>query len=386
MQRMIKHLAIVGATGAVGREVCTILTERQTSATGGSSAGEVGAAGSSPASPCSLDPSFPCSLPLYQGRGQVEGAPNPFLHVERVSLFASKRSAGMKLAVNGRPVEVQELTPRSFTDVDFAIFSAGAERSRLFAPAAVEAGAVVVDNSSAFRMDPATPLVIPEINPDDARAHCGIIANPNCSTIIMNVVVWPLHRVNPVRRIVVSTYQAASGAGAAAMEELRTQTADCLAGRAVVPRVFPHPIAFNLFSHNTPVGPDGYNTEERKMIEETRKIFHEPSLAVTATCIRVPVLRAHSESINLTFERPIDPDEVRAILGRAPGIELVDDRAAGRFPMPFDASGRDEVLVGRIRRDVSQPDGRGIDLFVCGDQLRKGAALNAIQIIELLAK
>ncbi len=336
MQRRVSHLAVVGATGAVGVEVCSILETRD-------------------------------------------------LAPERISLLASARSAGRSSTVRGQNVPVRELTERSFEGVDFAIFSAGAERSRQFAPSAVRAGAVVVDNSSAFRMDPETPLVIPEINPDDARRHRGIIANPNCSTIIMNVAVWPLHRVNPVRRIIVSTYQSASGAGAAAMEELRIQTTDHLAGRAIAPRVFPHPIAFNLFSHNTPIAPDGYNTEERKMIDETRKIFHDASIAITATCIRVPVMRAHSESINVTFDRPITPDEVRDILRSAPGVEVVDDRQANRFPMPLDASGKDDVLVGRIRRDLSQPDGRGIELFVSGDQLRKGAALNAVQIVELLA-
>jgi len=334
---MIGHLAVVGATGAVGREVCTILGERG-------------------------------------------------IRVDRLSLLASSRSAGTQISVNGHALTVRELSDHSFEGVDFAIFSAGAERSRHFAPIATQAGSVVIDNSSAFRMDPGTPLVVPEINPDDAFQHRGTIANPNCSTIIMVLAVWPLHRVNPVRRIVVSTYQAASGAGAAAMEELRTQTADHLAGRKIVPRVFPHPVAFNLFSHNTPIGPDGYNTEERKMIDETRKIFHEPSLPLTATCVRVAVMRAHSESINLTFERPMSPMEARSILCTAPGVEVVDDVAGGRFPMPIEASGRDSVLVGRIRQDASQPDGRGIDLFVAGDQLRKGAALNAIQILELLTR
>jgi len=302
----------------------------------------------------------------------------------QLSLIASSRGAGTKISVNGDALTVRELNERSFEDVDYAIFSAGGDRSKHFAPIAVRAGTVVIDNSSAFRMDRETPLVVPEINPGDIKTHRGIIANPNCSTIIMAMAVWPLHRVNPVRRIVVSTYQSASGAGAAAMEELRTQTADQLAGRKVAPNVFPHPIAFNLFSHNTPIGPDGYNTEERKMIEETRKIFHAPSIAIAATCVRVPVLRAHSESINLTFDRPIDPQEVRSILSNSPGVTVVDDVSANRFPMPIDASGRDNVLVGRIRQDVSQSDGRGIELFACGDQLRKGAALNAIQILELL--
>ncbi|MCH7595201.1 MAG: aspartate-semialdehyde dehydrogenase, partial [Planctomycetes bacterium] len=317
---MIDHLAVVGATGAVGREICAIITERKLSAT-------------------------------------------------RVSLLASSRSAGIRIDVLGRSVEVAELTERSFDGVDYALFSAGATLSHTFVPAARRAGAVIIDNSSAFRMDEDTPLVVPEINPGDVRTHKGVIANPNCSTIIMNVAVWPLHRVNPVTRIVVSTYQSASGAGAAAMEELRTQTADHLAGRPVVPKIFPHPVAFNLFSHNTPIGADGYNTEERKMIDETRKIFHAESLPITATCIRVPVMRAHSEAINLTFRDAITPDEVRKTLRDAPGLRVVDDTEANRFPMPVEASGGDDVLVGRIRQDVSQPGNRGIELFVCGDQL-----------------
>jgi len=333
---MVRHLAIVGATGAVGREICAFIPERK------------------------------------------------LLQVGKLSLFASRRGVGTQIAVGHNTVDVQELTDNSFDGVDFAIFCAGDERSREWAPFAVGVGAVVIDNSAAFRLDPDVPLVIPEINPGDITDHNGIIASPNCSTVILNLPIWPLHRINPVERIVVSTYQAASGAGTAAMEELRTQTADYLAGRDVVPRVFPYPIAFNLFSHETPTGSDGYNAEERQMIAETRKIFHEPSLSVTATCIRVPVLRAHSQSINLTFERPITPNEVREILSSAPGIEVVDDIEAGRFPMPVDATGRDNVLVGRIRQDVSQPDGRGIELFASGDHLRKGAALNAVQILELL--
>ena len=330
---MIENLAIVGATGAGGQEVCRLLTQRG-------------------------------------------------LEFGRLRLLASKRSAGKRISVRDRDIAVEILSEESFHGIDYAIFSAGGGQSRKFAPAAAKAGCVVIDNSSAFRMDTEVPLVVPEVNPGDLKTHRGIIANPNCSTIVMNVAVWPLHQANPVRRIVVSTYQAASGAGAVAMEELRAQTADYLAGREIKPEVFPHPIAFNLFSHNTLIDEGGYNTEERKMIDETRKIFHEPNMAITATCIRVPVLRAHSESVNLTFERPMTPDEVREILTAAPSIEVVDDVAANRFPMPIDASGRDEVLVGRIRQDASQPDGRGIELFLCGDQLRKGAALNAIQILE----
>lgn len=307
------------------------------------------------------------------------------LRTSRVSLFASKRSAGTIVDVGGSEVAVEKLTPESFGDVDYALFSIGAELAREYVPIAVGAGAIVIDNSSAFRMEKNVPLVIPEINPQDAAGHDGIIANPNCSAIIMNMAVWPLHAVNPVRRIVVSTYQAASGAGAAAMEELQSQTADVLAGRAISPRVFPHQTAFNLFTHNSPIGKDGYNGEERKMIDETRKIFHDPSLAISPTCVRVPVMRAHSESLNLTFANPISPDEVREVLRAAPGVEVVDDVDEGVFPMPIDATGRDACLVGRIRRDAGQPEGRGIEMFVCGDQLRKGAALNALQILELIS-
>ena len=334
---MFDHLAIVGATGAVGRELCGLIGDRN-------------------------------------------------LRYKRLSLIASSRSAGTSIDVAGRAHTVEELDDGSFDGVKYAIFSAGADRSREWAPFAVAAGAVVIDNSSAFRMDPTVPLVIPEINPGDIAKHDGIIANPNCSTILANMVVWPLHRKHRVTRMVVSTYQSVSGAGAAALDELRAQSADILAGRDPEPKVFPHPIAFNLFSHDTPIGSDGYNTEERKMIDETRKIFHAPNLAISATCIRVPIERAHSESINLTFEEPITADTVRDILAKAPGVAVVDDVDAGRFPMPIDASGRDDVLVGRIRQDASQPDGCGIELFLSGDQLRKGAALNAIQILEYMAQ
>ena len=332
---MFQHVAIVGATGAVGREFIDLLATRGPEA-------------------------------------------------RRLSLLASARSAGTTIDVNGTPHRVTELSQDSFQGVDLAFFSAGAGISRGFAPAAVEAGAVVVDNSSAFRMDEDVPLVVPEINPQVVASHRGIIANPNCSTIIMVMAVWPLHRVNPLRRIVVSTYQAVSGAGAAAMRELEDQTRDYLAGRPLEPKVFPYPMAFNLCSHNSAIDETGYNDEERKMVHETRKIFGAPSLMITATCIRIPVLRAHSEAINLTFENPITPDEARRVLESAPGVRVVDERDPQHFPMPIEASGADEVLVGRIRQDLSQPDGRGLELFVSGDQLRKGAALNAIQIAELL--
>jgi aspartate-semialdehyde dehydrogenase len=229
------------------------------------------------------------------------------------------------------------------------------------------------------------PLVVPEINPQALRGHKGIIANPNCSAIIAITPLWPIHQVNRIQRLILSTYQAASGAGAAAMEELRESTRAYLEGRAYANKVLPHPYAFNLFSHNARVDPaTGYNEEETKVREETRKIFGDPQIRVSATCIRVPVLRAHSVAITLECERPISPDEVRALLRNAPGVKLVDDPQRNLFPMPRDASGQDAILVGRIRQDISDPGGRSIALFVSGDQLLKGAALNAVQIAEVL--
>jgi aspartate-semialdehyde dehydrogenase len=304
--------------------------------------------------------------------------------LKSLKLLASSRSAGKTLRFKGEDVTVEELTEESFDGVELVLSSAGGSISKKFAPVAVQAGAVVVDNTSAFRMDPDTPLVIPEVNPEDIKKHQGIIANPNCSTIIMNVPVWPLHKVNPVRRVVVSTYQAASGAGAAAMAELEEGSKAILEGREFTPQALPHPAAFNVFSHDSTVGENGYNVEEMKMLNETRKIFHDDEIRITATCVRVPVLRAHSESINLTFAEPITEQQVRDALADAPGIKIVDDRESSYFPMPKDASGVDPILVGRIRSDISQPDGRGIDLFVAGDQIRKGAALNAVQIAEML--
>jgi aspartate-semialdehyde dehydrogenase len=328
------HVAVAGATGAVGVEFLRLLEERP----------------------------FPLSS---------------------LKLLASSRSAGKKVRFKGEDLTVEELTNQSFAGVDIAFFSAGGGRSKEFAPAATEAGAVVIDNSSAFRMDPAVPLVVPEVNGDAALKHRGIIANPNCSTIILLMALTPLHRLSPVKRVVVSTYQAASGAGAAAMQELEDQTRDVLAGKTATKECFPHQIAFNLFSHNTAIDDSGYNEEERKMIKETRKILDLPELAVTATCIRVPILRAHSESVNIEFagKRPTVA-EARAALTAFPGVRVVDDREANFFPMPLDASGIDETLVGRIREDLSNPN--ALDLFVCGDQILKGAALNGFQIAEYL--
>jgi aspartate-semialdehyde dehydrogenase len=233
-------------------------------------------------------------------------------------------------------------------------------------------------------MDPDVPLVIPEINPEAIKKHKGIIANPNCSTIIANVPVWPLHKANPVKRMIISTYQATSGAGQTAMNELIEQTKEVLAGRKPTCNKFKYQIAFNIFSHDSEIQPNGYNLEEVKMVNETRKIFDCPDIAITCTCIRIPVLRCHCESINLEFKDLITPDEVRKLLEAAPGVSLIDDQKNNRFPMPLDAMDRDDVYVGRIRQDESIPDRRGINIWVAGDQLRKGAALNAIQIAEKL--
>ena len=332
---MAPNLAIAGVTGAVGKEFRAILEERD----------------------------FPFGS---------------------IKMLASYRSAGKKIEFKGKEYTVKEMTKDSFEGVDIALFSAGGSRSKEFAPAAVKAGAVVVDNSSAFRMDLNVPLVIPEVNPEKIAENKGIIANPNCSTIIANVPVWPLHKANPIKRMIVSTYQAASGAGQAAMDELAAQSQEILDGKQPTCNVFPYQIAFNVFSHNSSMMLNGYNEEEMKMVNETRKIFSCPQIAITCTCIRIPVMRAHCESINLEFTDSITPNQVRDLLSTAPGVALIDDRENNRFPMPIDATGKDPVFVGRIRQDESLPDNRGINLWVAGDQIRKGAALNAVQIAEKL--
>lgn len=332
----MKNVAVLGATGAVGVEVLETLERRK----------------------------FP---------------------VGRLKLLASSRSSGKKMRFKGKEIAVEAVSAAAFQDVQIAIFSAGATRSIEFAPHAVKAGAVVIDNSSAFRMDPEVPLVVPEVNPGDLKKHKGIIANPNCTAAIMAVALWPLHRAAGIKRIVVSTYQAASGAGAKAMQELEEQSRDILAGKAARKEVLPHQIAFNVFSHNAEVADNGYNGEENKIVQEMQKMFHEPDLKVCATCIRVPVMRAHSESIVIETERKLLPDEAVKILQQAPGVRLVNDPGKNYFPMPIEASGEFDVLVGRIRRDFSAPEGHGLALFVSGDQLLKGAALNAVQIAELLA-
>jgi aspartate-semialdehyde dehydrogenase len=305
--------------------------------------------------------------------------------VRRLKPLASARSAGKTIDFRGERVVIGELNERSFDGVNIALFSAGSGISRKFAPIAVKAGAVVVDNSSAYRMDPNVPLVIPEINAARIRDHKGIIANPNCAAITALVPLWPIHRNNRIKRVIIATYQAASGAGAAAMEELVESTRANLNGQVYMPKVMPHPYAFNLFNHNTAVDPEtGYNDEETKVIKETRKIFEDEKIAVGVTCVRVPVLRAHCEAITFECEKPITEAQVRSILATAPGVKIVDDRAKNYFPMPIDASGQDDVLVGRIRKDLSDASGHSISMFVAADQLLKGAALNAIQIAELL--
>jgi aspartate-semialdehyde dehydrogenase len=305
--------------------------------------------------------------------------------VGKLKALASARSAGKTIDFRGERITIEELGETSFEGIDIALFSAGAGIARTFAPIAVKAGAVVIDNSSAFRMDPNVPLVIPEINADRIGDHKGIIAVPNCSAITALVPLWPIHRVNRIKRVILSTYQAASGAGAAAMQELLDSTRACLDGQTYQPRVLPHSYTFNLFNHDSAVDPaTGYNGEETKVMQETRKIFEDDGIAVGVTCVRVPVLRAHSQAITFECENPITEHEVRAILIEAPGVRIVDDRVKNYFPMPIDASGQDDVLVGRIRRDLSDASGHSISIFVAADQLLKGAALNAIQIAERL--
>jgi aspartate-semialdehyde dehydrogenase len=304
--------------------------------------------------------------------------------VKQLTALATAKSAGMKLDYRGEEVTCQELTPDSFKDIDLALFSAGGGTSQKFAPMARDAGCVVVDNSSAWRMDPDVPLVVPEVNPHDVEWHKGIIANPNCSTIQMVVVMKPLHDAVPIKRVVVSTYQAVSGTGAKAINELVQQTGNILAGKDPEIVVYPHQIAFNCLPHIDVFLEDGYTREERKMVDETKKIMGDDSIAVTATCVRVPVQNSHSESVNLEFAGPMSVERARELLAGAPGVLLTDDVNGKVYPMPIDASGRDDTYVGRIRVDPTVP--YGLNLWVVADNLRKGAALNAVQIAELLAE
>jgi aspartate-semialdehyde dehydrogenase len=331
------NIAIVGATGAVGVELMACLERRN----------------------------FP---------------------VRSLKLLASPRSAGRTYQFQGRQVAVEALTADSFTGVDIALFSAGASISREFAPIAAAKGCVVVDNSSAFRMQPEIPLVVPEVNGALLGEQPRIVANPNCVAAIAVMALQPLHANAPIQRVIGATYQSASGAGAAAMAELEQSTAAYLAGEAYEPKVLPHPYAFNLFSHNAGVDAEtGYNGEELKAMEEIRKIMAVPDLRLSFTCVRVPVLRAHSMSLTVEFERPVSPAQAEAWLAEAPGVKLVNDALRNHFPMPNEASGADDVLVGRIRADLSDPTGRTLSIFVVGDQLLKGAALNAVQIAERVA-
>ena len=304
--------------------------------------------------------------------------------VRNLKLLASARSAGKTASYKGETLVIEEMKPESFKGVDIALFSAGSDISREFRRAVTDAGAIMIDNSSAFRMEKDVPLVVPEVNPEDVRQHHGVIANPNCSTIIMLVAVAPLARTKKLRRLVASTYQATSGAGAKGIAEMLEQTRQVLNGEAIQPRFFAHRIAFNLIPHIDVFTESGYTKEELKMLNESRKMLHDDELMVSCTCVRVPVERAHSESLNLEFAEDFTPDEARAVLAKAPGVIVVDDPASNRYPMPVDAANHDEVLVGRIRQDISRHDRHGLDIFVAGDQILKGAALNAVQIAELL--
>jgi len=301
-----------------------------------------------------------------------------------ISLLASDRSAGKRMFVSHREIVVEEVTPKSFKDIDIALFSAGAEVSRYFSPIAAQNGAVVIDNSSAFRMDPKVPLVVPEINVEDIKWHKGIIANPNCSTIQMVVALYPLHKVNPIKRIVAATYQAVSGTGAAAVDELTEQARQVLEGQTTVPHVYPHQIAFNLLPEIDVFLDNDYTKEEWKLVEETRKIMHADDIAISAFCVRVPVFIGHSEAVHVEFSQSISPDEARRILAQAPGVKVLDDPAISLYPQPWSAAGTDEVFVGRIHRDASHSC--GLIMWVVSDNVRKGAALNAVQIAEEMIK
>jgi len=331
------HVAVVGATGAVGNEMISILEERD----------------------------FP---------------------VGKLTLLASERSLGKELTYRGKAYTVQVLKEDSFTGIEVGLFSAGGSISQKFAPIAAQAGCVVIDNTSAFRMDPDVPLVVPEVNPKDIGDYMkkGIISNPNCSTIQMVVALKPIHDAAKIKRVVVSTYQAVSGTGKKAMDELMNQTRDIMNFKEPRIEVYPHRIAFNCLPHIDVFLENGYTREEMKMVNETRKIMGDASIAVTATTVRVPVFRGHSESVNIETEKKITADEARRLLMKAPGVKLVDDPGKKEYPMPIDAAGKDLTLVGRIREDESISN--GINLWVVSDNLRKGAALNAVQIAEILIR
>ena len=324
-------IAIVGATGLVGQEFIKVLEQRK----------------------------FPMNT---------------------IKLYASDRSTGKKLFVGHHEITVQETKAESFQHIDIALFSAGTDISRHFAPIATKAGVLVIDNSAAFRTEPDIPLVVPEVNPGDIKLHKGIIANPNCSTIQMVMALYPLHKVNPIKRIIVTTFQSVSGTGAAAMEELTTQTRLVLDGNNVIPHIYPHQIAFNLLPEIDVFLDNGYTREERKIMEETRKILHAPDISVSATCVRVPVFIGHSEAVNVEFTNSMSPEDARHILAQAPGIKVLDDPNVNLYPQPWLSTGTDEVFIGRIRTDISQSN--SLVMWIVADNLRKGAALNAVQIAE----
>jgi len=304
--------------------------------------------------------------------------------INNIKMLASERSQGKSLKFNGKDYPVETLTHDSFKGIDIVLASAGASRSLEFLPSAVKAGAVCVDNSSAFRMDKDVPLVVPEVNSEMIAKHKGIIANPNCSTIQMVVALWPIHKVARIKRIVVTTFQSVSGAGQSKVLELEAQVKEFVTGKKMTVKEFPYRIAFNLIPQIDVFMENKYTKEEMKMVNETRKIMGDPLIMVSATCVRVPVFYAHSESVNIETEKPITPDEARALLAKAPGVKVVDDPEKKVYPMPIDAEGKDETLVGRIRRDESVAN--GLSMWVVADNIRKGAALNAIQIAEELIK
>ncbi|MBI3592883.1 MAG: aspartate-semialdehyde dehydrogenase [Nitrospirae bacterium] len=328
-------VAVVGATGAVGNEMIAVLEERK----------------------------FP---------------------VEKLRLFASEKSEGKTLQFEGSEIPVESLSEDSFKGIDIALFSAGAERSKIWAPIAAKSGCVVVDNSSQWRMDPEIPLVVPEVNPHDLKWHKGIIANPNCSTIQMVVAMKPIHDAARIKRVVVTTFQAVSGTGKKAMDELLQQTTDLLNFREIKCNVYPHQIAFNVLPHIDKFLENGYTKEEMKMVNETRKIMGDNSIRVTATTVRVPVFRGHSESVNIETGKKLTANEVRSLFSKAPGITIFDAPEKNAYPLPVDIAGKDDVYVGRIREDESIDN--GINLWIVSDNLRKGAALNAVQIAEELIK
>lgn len=318
------------------------------------------------------------------GRQTLERLEERRFPVGKLKLLATSRSAGAKIQAFGQEIEVEETSPEAFDGVDLAFFAASTQASKELAPQAVRRGAVVIDKSNAFRMDPAVPLLVPEVNPQAARRHQGILASPNCSTIQMVMVLKPLHEAFRAKRVIVSTYQAVSGTGREAMEELKEQTARVLKGEAIKPEVYPYQIAFNVLPHIDAFDEVGYTGEEMKMVNETRKILEDDTMRISATTVRVPVHIGHSEAITIDFEREVTPEAARGLLSQTPGVVVLDDPRSLRYPMPVEAAGRDDVYVGRIRRDLSSDN--GLNLWVVADNLRKGAATNAVQMAELLIR